>query len=126
MDLNRLLFSDTLHGGVANSNVPGREVPSLLNLSDDYTRDEVIAILQNGRTPPLDNTKGPMPPLYMPAWQRALSQEDINCVADYLWSKAAKEEGRSLVAFAGILLMAGQDPPPTGEPHRRPSPHQQP
>jgi mono/diheme cytochrome c family protein len=81
-----------LQGGVANPNAQGGEVPSLLHLSDDYTKDEVIAIIQNGRTPPLDNAKGPMPPLYMPAWKKVLSQEDINRVADYLWSKQQKKK----------------------------------
>ncbi|MGA3370567.1 MAG: c-type cytochrome [Terracidiphilus sp.] len=79
-----------LQGGVANPNAQGGEVPSLLHVSDDYTKDEVIAIIRNGRVPPLDNTAGPTPPLYMPAWRHVLSDEDINRIADYLWSKQQK------------------------------------
>lgn len=76
-----------LQGGVPNPNAQGGEVPSLLHLSDDYTKDEVLAIIRNGRVPPLDNPKGPTPPLYMPPWKQVLSDEDIHRLADFLWSK---------------------------------------
>jgi mono/diheme cytochrome c family protein len=66
-------------------------VPSLLHVSDDYTKDEVIAIIRNGRVPPVDNASGPTPPLYMPSWKNVLSDEDINRIADYLWSKQQKK-----------------------------------
>jgi mono/diheme cytochrome c family protein len=79
-----------LQGGVPNANAQGGEVPSLLHVSDDYTKDEVIAIIRNGRVPPKDNPAGAAPPLYMPAWKNVLSEEDINRLADYLWSKQEK------------------------------------
>jgi mono/diheme cytochrome c family protein len=81
-----------LQGGVANPNAQGGEVPSLLHLADDYTKDEVLAIIRNGRVPPLDNANGPTPPLYMPSWKKVLSDEDINRIADYLWSKQQKQK----------------------------------
>lgn len=84
-----------LQGGVANPNAQGGEVPSLLHVSDDYTKDEIIAIIRNGRAPPLDNPNGPTPPLYMPSWKHVLSDEDINRIADYLWSKQQKKEKES-------------------------------
>ncbi len=76
-----------LQGGVANPNAQGGEVPSLLHVSDDYTKDEVISIIRNGRVPPLENAAGQTPPLYMPPWKNVLSDEDIHHLADYLWSK---------------------------------------
>jgi len=81
-----------LHGGVPNPNAQGGEVPSLLHLSDDYTKDEVIAVIRNGRAPPLDNPAGPTPPLYMPSWKKVLSDEDINRIADFLWSVQEKKK----------------------------------
>lgn len=81
-----------LQGGVPNPNAQGGEVPSLLHLSDDYTKDEVIAIIRNGRVPPMDDPKGPTPPLYMPSWKHLLSDEDTNRIADYLWSKQQKQK----------------------------------
>ena len=81
-----------LQGGVANPNAQGGEVPSLLHVSDDYTKDEVIAIIRNGRVPPMDNPAGPPPPLYMPSWKHVLSDEDINRIADYLWSKQQQKK----------------------------------
>jgi mono/diheme cytochrome c family protein len=81
-----------LQGGVPNPNAQGGEVPSLLHASDDYTKEEVIAIIRNGKVPPTENTAKPAPPLYMPSWKNVLSEEDINRVADYLWSLQTKKE----------------------------------
>ena len=81
-----------LQGGVPNPNSQGGEVPSLLHASDDYTKQEVIKIIQNGKAPPVENSKKPAPPLYMPSWKNVLSEEDINRVADYLWSLQKKAE----------------------------------
>lgn len=79
-----------LQGGVPNPNAQGGQVPSLLHLSSDYTKDEVIEVIRSGRVPPLDNAKGPTPPLYMPAWKNLLSAEDIHQIVEFLWSKQQK------------------------------------
>ena len=79
-----------LQGGVPNPNAQGGQVPSLLHLSDDYTKDEVIEVIRNGRVPPLENTSGPTPPLYMPSWKHLLSDEDIHQIVEFLWSKQQK------------------------------------
>ena len=81
-----------LQGGVPNPNSQGGEVPSLLHASQDYTKEEVIGIIRNGKVPPVDDTKKPAPPLYMPSWKDVLSNEDINRIADYLWSLQPKKE----------------------------------
>jgi mono/diheme cytochrome c family protein len=81
-----------LQGGVPNPNSQGGEVPSLLHASDDYTKEEVIKIISNGKQPPLEDLSKPAPPLYMPSWKAVLSSEDINRVADYLWSVQTKKE----------------------------------
>ena len=82
-----------LQGGVPNPNSQGGEVPSLLHASDDYTKEEVITIIRNGKVPPTENTAKPAPPLYMPSWKSVLSDEDINRIADYLWSLQKKKDG---------------------------------
>jgi mono/diheme cytochrome c family protein len=81
-----------LQGGVPNPNSQGGEVPSLLHASEDYTKDEVIHIISNGKQPPLADVRKPAPPLYMPAWGKVLSEEDIHGLADYLWSLQPKKE----------------------------------
>ena len=81
-----------LQGGVPNPNSQGGEVPSLLHASDDYTKEEVIKIIRNGKVPPVDNAAKPAPPLYMPSWKSVLAEEDINRIADYLWSLQKKKE----------------------------------
>jgi len=79
-----------LQGGVPNPNAQGGQVPSLVHLSDDYTKEEVVDVIRNGRMPPLDNVKGPTPPLYMPSWKHVLSDEDIHQIVEFLWSKQEK------------------------------------
>ena len=82
-----------LQGGVPNPNSQGGEVPSLLHASDDYTKEEVVKIIRNGKQPPLEDGSKPAPPLYMPSWKSVLSDEDINRIADYLWSLQTKKSG---------------------------------
>lgn len=79
-----------LEGGLANPNAQGGQVPSLLHLSDDYTKDEIIAVIRNGRSPPLENASGPTPPLYMRAWKTVLSDEDVHQLVEFLWSRQQK------------------------------------
>src|SRR6266567_1348575 len=81
-----------LQGGVPNPNSQGGEVPSLLHASDDYTEQEVIKIIQNGKVPPVENPAKPAPPLYMPSWKGVLADEDIHRIADYLWSLQKKKD----------------------------------
>jgi len=63
----------------------------------------VIAIIRNGRVPPVDNPAGPPPPLYMPSWKHVLSDEDINRIADYLWSKQQKKDSEEIQVEAEKL-----------------------
>ena len=80
-----------LQGGVPNPNSQGGEVPSLLHLSQDYTQPEVMKIIQNGKMPPSANPRQPPPPLYMPSWQKMLTDEDINRIVAFLWSRQPKK-----------------------------------
>ena len=81
-----------LQGGLPNPNSQGGQTPSLLHAAADYTKEEVLKIIRNGKTPPLQDPKKPAPPLYMPSWKNVLSDEDITRIADYLWSVQKKEE----------------------------------
>jgi mono/diheme cytochrome c family protein len=79
-----------LQGGVPNPNAQGGQVPSLLHVSDDYTKDEVLQIIRDGKVPPLDNAAGPTPPLYMPSWKHLMSDEDVHQIVEFLWSMQQK------------------------------------
>ncbi len=81
-----------LQGGLPNPNSQGGEVPSLMHVSDDYTKPEVAEIIRNGKMPPLENPAKPTPPLYMPSWKNVLTDEDINRMVEYLWSLQPKKE----------------------------------
>jgi mono/diheme cytochrome c family protein len=79
-----------LQGGVPNPNSQGGEVPSLLHVAQDYTKEEVTGIIRDGKIPPSqDVTKAP-PPLYMPSWKNVLTKEDINRIVAYLWAMQPK------------------------------------
>jgi mono/diheme cytochrome c family protein len=81
-----------LQGGLPNPNAQGGQVPSLLHVADDYTKDEIVEVIRNGRAPPLENAKDPTPPLYMPSWKHLLSDEDIHQIVAFLWSKQQKSK----------------------------------
>ncbi len=81
-----------LQGGLPNPNAQGGEVPSLLHVSDDYTEDEIVEVIRNGRAPPLQNAAGPTTPLYMPSRKHLLSDEDIHQIVAFLWSKQQKSK----------------------------------
>ena len=75
-----------LKGGVKNPNSQGGEVPALIHLADDYTRNEVVEIIRRGKTPPLEDPNKAAPPLYMPTWRNILAEEDIERIVVYAWS----------------------------------------
>ncbi len=75
-----------LKGGVKNPNSQGGEVPALIHLADDYTPEEVKAIIRRGKTPALEDPNKPAPPLYMPTWAKILSEEDLERILAYAWS----------------------------------------
>jgi cytochrome c553 len=80
-----------LQGGVPNPNSQGAEVPSLLHLSQDYTQPKVVKIIRNGKNPPSADPKQPPPPLYMLSWQKVMTDEDVNRIVAFLWSRQPKK-----------------------------------
>ena len=84
-----------LKGGLPNENAQGGEVLSLVHLPDDYTKDEVIAIIRNGKKPPLQDPKKLAPPLYMPEWKRFINDQHIHSIVDYLWTQEQKSAGEN-------------------------------
>jgi len=80
-----------LQGGVPNPNSQSGQVPSLLHLAEDYTQAEVLHIVREGKMPPLANLTLPAPPLYMPSWKKAMTEEEISRIVKFLWSKQPKK-----------------------------------
>jgi len=79
-------------GGRKNWNaVLGEEVPSLVYVKAYYEqdRDGLKELIRTGRQPaPRINPQRPHPPLYMPAWNSRLSEEELDQLVDYLFSLA--------------------------------------
>jgi mono/diheme cytochrome c family protein len=79
-------------GGHPNNNVPGGAVPPLPELAATYTRAELIARIKRGKTPERADPAGPEPLVAMPAWEGALSEDEIGRVADFVLALAPKED----------------------------------
>jgi mono/diheme cytochrome c family protein len=79
-------------GGVANPNAKTAEqVPSLIYVADGYTKDELKSFIMRGeRTIPVLHPDKPPPPHFMPSWGNVISTNELNDLADYLFSLKPK------------------------------------
>lgn len=78
-------------GGYPNNNVVGGAVPSLVNVSDGFTKEEVVKkVLEGVRHPVKADASGPEPLLYMPKWEAKLNRDEVEAVAEYLFSLKPK------------------------------------
>ncbi|MBI3317863.1 MAG: c-type cytochrome [Candidatus Omnitrophica bacterium] len=74
-------------GGIRNKNMDvGEEVPALLYVSDGYSKDELKAIIREGRYPAKADSAGPSPALWMPSWKEKISEEELDALVEYLVS----------------------------------------
>jgi mono/diheme cytochrome c family protein len=79
-------------GGVANPNAKTAElVPSLIFVADGYNRAELTAFISRGeRVIPRKNPEGPEPPHFMPQWGKIVNTNELNDLADFLFSLKPK------------------------------------
>jgi len=74
-------------GGIRNMNMDlGEEVPALTYVSDGYSKEELKAIIRDGRYPARADRHGPSPPLWMPSWKEKLTEEELDALVEYLYS----------------------------------------
>jgi mono/diheme cytochrome c family protein len=80
-------------GGVKNPNAVGGLIPPLKAVAEGYNEEELKEKILKG-VPVIDQEKpdGPPPPLYMPAWEGLLTEQELNQVVAYLMSLAPKTE----------------------------------
>jgi mono/diheme cytochrome c family protein len=81
-------------GGVPNPNAKTAElVPGLIKVAEGYTKDELKArILKGQREINSLDPKRPPPPLYMPAWQGAIRDAEVDDLIAWLISLKPKGE----------------------------------
>jgi mono/diheme cytochrome c family protein len=81
-------------GGVPNPNAKTAEqIPSLIYVADGYTKDELKSFIMRGeRTIPVLHPDKPPPPHFMPSWGNVISTNELNDLADYLFSLKPKGE----------------------------------
>ncbi len=82
-------------GGVKNPNSdsdPPEAIPGLYDLAEAYTRKDLLRKVHNGYQPRKLRADEPDPRLSMPAFGGVLEGDEVEAVADYLFS--LKEEPR--------------------------------
>ncbi len=79
-------------GGVKNPNAQGNLVPALMYVKEGYTLQELKEYILKGVIPQKANPELPGPPLFMPSWKGKISDQELNNLAEYLFSLYPKEE----------------------------------
>ena len=82
-------------GGYPNNNVVGNQIPSLLKVSEGYTKDELKTKIRGGVTPSPADPSQPAPMVFMPKWGEQLQDEELDAVASYLISLGGKTAKKS-------------------------------
>ena len=62
------------------------EVPPLIYVAEGFTREELKEMIRKGRYPARSDPNGTAPPLWMPAWEQKISEEELDALAEYLLS----------------------------------------
>jgi len=79
-------------GGIRNKNMEmAEEVPPLIYVADGFTREELKETIRKGRYPARSDPQGPAPPLWMPAWEQKISEEELDALVEYLLTLNPKE-----------------------------------
>ncbi len=72
-------------GGYPNNNVAGGKIPALNNVSQTFTKAELIAKIKRGVPSPVKaDAKGADPLVFMPSWGQVLDDDEIDAAASYL------------------------------------------
>ena len=80
-------------GGRLNPNSQsGGKVPSLVKVRQGYTKSELIQKIKKGVHSRKLDSAGPVPPLNMPSWNELISDEELDCLATYLFHLSPPEE----------------------------------
>lgn len=79
-------------GGVKNPNAPGGAIPGLYDLAQAYTPKDLKDKIKKGAQPVKLEENQPEPPLVMPAWENALTEEEMEDLAHYLFSLKSGEK----------------------------------
>ncbi|MBI2069499.1 MAG: cytochrome c [Elusimicrobia bacterium] len=74
-------------GGVKNPNAdPDGVIPNLYDLADAFTFSDLKGKLLKGAHPAKVEESGPEPILDMPSWKEAFSEDEVDAMAQYLFS----------------------------------------
>ena len=83
--------------GSPNNNTAGGRIAALVNLSQTYTKEALKQKIARGVAPAKAGPQGVDALPRMPAWSEILSPDEIDAVAEYLWTLVAPNEPGSSV-----------------------------
>jgi mono/diheme cytochrome c family protein len=83
-------------GGYPNNNVAGGKIPALSNVSQTFTKTELVAKIKRGVPAPVKaDPSGPSPLVWMPSWGEVLDDAEIGAAADYLLTLKPEHQEKS-------------------------------
>lgn len=83
-------------GGYPNNNVVGGLIPSLINVSDGYSKEELAEKIRKGVPQSAsEDPNSPAPMIHMPAWSQVMKDDEIESLVEYLYSLKPKGSGES-------------------------------
>ena len=83
-------------GGYPNNNVAGAKIPALANVSETFSKAELIAKIKRGVAPTVKaDASGPAPLVWMPSWGQVLDDAEIDAVASYLLTLKPNHQEKS-------------------------------
>jgi mono/diheme cytochrome c family protein len=81
-------------GGILNPNAIGGLVPPINRVSEGFTKAELREKVRRGvASPQKADSAGADTPLFMPAWEKVLSDKELESLIEYLFSLTPKGEG---------------------------------
>lgn len=79
-------------GKVANLNAQGGFIPAVDKVKEGYSEKELKKLLRQGRKSDPENPRGPAPPLAMVGFSSVMDEDELDALAEYLFSLAPETE----------------------------------
>lgn len=82
-------------GGNPNNNVVGGLIPSLTLVSETYSKPELMDKIRQGSVPGAKDPRAPSPMIRMPKWGEHLKGDELEALAEYLYSLHPPKTGKA-------------------------------
>lgn len=93
-------------GGIRNKNMDmGEEIPPLIYVASGFTEETIKEVIREGRYPARSDPQQPAPPLWMPAWGKKISEEELSALVKYLFSLYPESREKMQMTRVAELLV---------------------